>query len=342
MTGTGRRIAVVLFNLGGPDGPEAVRPFLRNLFSDRAIIDAPLWVRAPLASFISRVRQRSAIANYALMGGGSPILENTRAQASALELWLMDRLLGADVRVFVCMRYWKPSATDVAKAVTLYGPDDIVLAPLYPQFSTTTTASSLNAWKQAYRGQGECRAMCCWYDNPGLVEAHLEGILRTWRAAGSPKVRLLFSAHGLPERIALSGDPYQWQIEKTCAEVGRRLGPEWDWAICYQSRVGPLKWIAPSTPEAIETASREGLGVLIDPIAFVSEHIETLVELDQDYAELARRMGAPCYLRVPTVSTSKPFIEGLGNGVIGALGRHGDQPDGAPCPRQFSRCGRSK
>lgn len=341
MTQLSRRIAVVLFNLGGPDGPRAVRPFLQNLFSDRAIIDAPIWIRAPLAWFISRVRERSAIANYALMGGGSPILENTLIQAKALQACLIHRLTDANVQVFVCMRYWRPSAAEVARSVSLFKPDEIVLAPLYPQFSTTTTASSLKVWRHTYHGSGTSRAICCWYDNPGLIEAHVQAILSTWRAAGSPRVRLLFSAHGLPEKIALSGDPYQWQIEATCAAVARRLGSDWDWEICYQSRVGPLKWIGPSTPEAIEAAARDGIGVMIDPIAFVSEHIETLVELDQDYAELAQSRGAPCYLRVPTVSASSPFIDGLAAAVIKSLGQKNDCPDGAPCTAAYGRCGRS-
>ena len=215
-----------------------------------------------------------------------------------------------------------------------------LLAPLYPQFSTTTTASSLDAWQKAYRGPGRVHALCCWYDNAGLVEAHAARILRTWEAGGRPRVRLLFSAHGLPEKIARSGDPYQWQVEETCAAVAERLGPGWDWQICYQSRVGPLKWLGPSTPEAIEAAAREGVGVLIDPIAFVSEHIETLVELDRDYAELAARCGISAYLRAPVVGVETHFIEGLAGAVRRALERDGVCPDGKACPAEATRCGR--
>jgi ferrochelatase len=231
-----------------------------------------------------------------------------------------------------------------AAAVAAFGPDEIVLLPLYPQFSTTTTASSLAAWKKAYRGKGQVHGICCWYDNPGLAEGHAARILRTWNDAGRPTVRLLFSAHGLPENIAQSGDPYQWQVEGTCAAVLDRLKasgtPGWDCRICYQSRVGPLKWLGPSTPEAIEAAGRDGVGVLVDPIAFVSEHIETLVELDRDYAELAARHRVPVYLRAPAVGIEPHFIEGLAGVVRRALNRGGVRPDGEACPAGLARCGR--
>ncbi|HEY2481429.1 MAG TPA: ferrochelatase, partial [Caulobacteraceae bacterium] len=309
MSGSARRIAVVLFNLGGPEAARDVRPFLRNLFADRAIIDLPAIGRLPLAEVIARARERKAIANYARMGGRSPLLAETRTQAQALETAL--RAGGLDAKVFIAMRYWPPLTEAVAGEVAAFAPDDIVLAPLYPQFSTTTTASSLAAWRGAYRGSGTARALCCWYDNPGLAEAHAEAILQTWNVAGRPTVRLLFSAHGLPLRIAETGDPYAWQVEATCRAIADRLGEGWDWRLCYQSRVGPLKWLGPSTPEAIAAAAAEGLGVLIDPVSFVSEHIETLVELDRDYAALARKAGAPCYLRAPTVGVTPAFIEGL-------------------------------
>ena len=272
------RIAVVLFNLGGPDGPSSVKPFLYNLFSDPAIVGAPGFIRKPLAAFISATREKSAIANYARMGGGSPIVVETLDQANALEDCLRARRASDEVKVFIAMRYWAPRARDVAQAVRAFSPDEVVLVPLYPQFSTTTTGSSLTAWRAAYRGVGVSRAICCWYAEPGFITAHVQRILETWRAAGTPKVRLLFSAHGLPERTIAAGDPYQWQIEQTCAAIVAGLDGDWDWKICYQSRVGPLKWLGPSTPDALREAAREGLDVLIDPVAFVSEHIETLVE----------------------------------------------------------------
>ena len=342
MTASGERVAVVLFNLGGPDGPEAVRPFLENLFSDPAIIRAPWIVRRPLAALIARTREASAIDNYALMGGGSPIVPETERQAAALRVSLARLLPDAQIEVFIAMRYWRPLTEDTARAVAAFHPDRVVLTPLYPQFSTTTSGSSLNAWTKAYKGGGRIHGLCCWYDNEGLIEAHVERILKTWTDAGRPKVRLLFSAHGLPEQIADSGDPYQGQIEATCAAIATRLGDGWDWQVCYQSRVGPLKWIGPSTPEAIGWAVRDGLGVLIDPVAFVSEHIETLVELDRDYAELAEELGATVYLRAPVVGETPSFIDGLAGAIERSLGRRGVCPDGVACPHGMSRCGRSR
>ncbi len=334
------RIAIVLFNLGGPDGPKAVRPFLENLFSDPAIIGAPWLIRRPLAALIARLRERSAIANYALMGGGSPIVPETESQANALQTALAIRLGEAEVETFIAMRYWKPTSEETAKRVAAFRPDHVVLAPIYPQYSTTTSGSSLEAWRKAYKGSGETHTICCWYDNPGLIDAHVSRIRRAWDDAGRPRVRLLFSAHGLPEQIAQSGDPYQWQIEATCAAIAAQLGADWDWQVCYQSRVGPLKWIGPSTPEAIENAGKDDVGVLIDPVAFVSEHIETLVELDIDYAELAAECGVPVYLRAPVVGVDPAFIDGLAEAVSRALGRKGRCPDGGPCPSSLARCGR--
>jgi ferrochelatase len=331
------RIGVVLSNLGGPDGPAAVRPFLYNLFSDPAIVVAPTFVRLPLAAFVSWTRKKSAIANYAVMGGGSPIVRETAAQVEALTACLRLRRPADDIEVFMAMRYWHPRAAEVARAVRAFAPDEVVLAPLYPQYSTTT-ASSHAEWRKHYAGP--CREICCWFANPGLIEAHAQRIERIWIDAGRPKVRLLFSAHGLPERISESGDPYRWQIEQTCAAIARRLGDEWDWMLCFQSRVGPLKWIGPSTPEAIEAAARDGVGILIDPVAFVSEHVETLVELDQDYEEMARGLGVTTYLRAPTVGVTPAFIDGLADAVERALSRPGVGADGPTCPADASRCGR--
>ena len=334
-----RRIAVVLFNLGGPDSLKAVQPFLFNLFSDPAIIGAPGAVRLPLAALISTLRGKSARANYAQMGGASPLLRETRAQAEALGQALKGRIAGAETRVFLAMRYWRPFTHDTAAEVAAWAPDEVVLLPLYPQYSITTTASSLEAWRRAYKGPGEGRAVCCWYANEGLVKAHVRRIRQCWEAAGSPEnVRLLFSAHGVPERCIEAGDPYQWQVEATCKAIAAALDWPWDWRICYQSRVGPLKWIGPTTPEAITEACFDGMGVLIDPVAFVSEHIETLVELDRDYARLADASGCTVYLRAAAVGTEPAFIEGLVGLVTDALGREGVRPGGAPCGPGLGRC----
>jgi ferrochelatase len=336
----GSKVAVVLFNLGGPDGPAAVRPFLENLFSDPAIIDLPWIARRPLAALIARLRRKSATANYAIMGGASPLLAETEAQAAALEARLNEGESGRNYKAFIAMRYWRPLTREAAAAVTRFAPDEVILAPLYPQYSTTTTGSSLRAWEEAYRGPGRIRTLCCWYDNSGLVAAHATRIRSVWEAAGKPKVRLLFSAHGLPEKIVAGGDPYQWQIEQTCAKVAAMLGEDWDWRVCYQSRVGPLQWLGPSTPQAIAEAAKDRLGVLIDPIAFVSDHIETLVELDREYAEMAHEAGVSTYLRAPVVGVLPEFIDGLAEAVKRALCRSGPSADGTPCPNQFGRCAR--
>jgi ferrochelatase len=334
-----RRIAVVLFNLGGPDSLEAVRPFLFNLFNDPAIIGGPEVLRLPLAAFVSRTRARYARANYARMGGSSPQLGQTQAQASGLQEALASRLPDADSRVFVAMRYWRPFVHDVAAEVAAWKPDEVVLLPLYPQYSTTTTGSSLKAWRESYKGGGSSREVCCYYDEPGFIEAHAKRIRAVWENAGRPEnVRLLFSAHGLPERLVKRGDPYQWQVEASCRALAEQLQWPWDWRICYQSRVGPLKWIGPSTPEAIIEACKDGMGVLVDPIAFVSEHIETLVELDRDYARLARKAGCKVYLRAMAVGVEGPFIDGLASVTIRALSRQGVAPDATPCPGGFACC----
>lgn len=336
-----RRIAIVLFNLGGPDGPEAVEPFLFNLFNDPAIIGLPAIVRTPLARLISRRRAPLAQGNYDLMGGGSPLLPETRKQADALARALAGRLPGDEVRCFIAMRYWKPLTEDTAAEVAAWAPDEILLLPLYPQFSTTTTGSSLKAWNKAYKGPGVSRTLCCWPAGEALIQAHADLILKTWREAGEPgPARLLFSAHGLPEKVIKAGDPYQAQVEATAAAVAARLGEGWDWRVTYQSRVGPLKWIGPNTEDEIRAAAREGLALVITPIAFVSEHIETLVELDIEYAEVARHEGCPAYLRVPALGIQDGFIAGLAAAAATALTRKGAESDGSyrcagwkACPR---------
>jgi ferrochelatase len=333
------RIAVVLFNLGGPDGPKAVRPFLKNLFSDPAIIGAPGVVRLGLAELISRIRERSAIANYAAMGGGSPLNSETKAQATALEAKLAGSRPGDEVKVFVAMRYWNPLTEEAAAQLARFQPDDVVLLPLYPQFSTTTTASSLAAWNAAYSGSGRSHTVCCYPDQDALAEAHATLVRQAWEAAGAPpKVRLLFSAHGIPERTSASGDPYRSQVERTCAAVAAKLDRPWDWRICYQSRVGPMKWIGPSTIEEIQRAGADGLGVVIDPVAFVSEHVETLVELDRDYAEVAHKAGVAPYIRVPALGVQPRFIEGLAQLVEQALASARTAPGGGRCDPGLGRC----
>ena len=334
-----RRLAVVLFNLGGPDRLEAVQPFLFNLFNDPAILGVPWPFRPILARLLSTRRTAEASANYAHMNGFSPLLAETRAQADALEARLNETLPGLQARCFIAMRYWNPLTAETAREVQAFAPDEVVLLPLYPQHSTTTTASSVKAWLKAYKGPGRSREVCCFFDAPGLAAAHAARIRETFEAAGRPKkLRLLFSAHGLPEKVIRSGDPYQWQVERTCDAIVGELGGEWDWRVCYQSRVGPLKWIGPSTPDAVSEAGAQGRGVLVVPVAFVSEHIETLVELDRDYADLAREKGCPVYLRAPTVSIAPQFIDTLAGTVAASLFRTGCAPGGSACERRFGRC----
>jgi ferrochelatase len=335
------RLAVVLFNLGGPDGQDAVQPFLFNLFKDPAIIAAPAIVRYPLAAYISRTREKTAQANYAIMGGGSPLLPETRRQAAALEAVLKTEAPQIETRVFIAMRYWKPFAAETARQVAEFAPDEIVLLPLYPQYSTSTTASSLKAWRGVYKGPGRARSICCYPTADRLVEAHAHAIEALWAAAGAPRnVRLLFSAHGLPERTIAAGDPYQAQIEATAGAVAAKLGESWDWRICYQSRVGRLKWIGPSTDDEIRQAGADGVGVIVSPIAFVSEHVETLVELDHEYAALAREVGVAPYLRAPALGVDEAFIAMLADAVAQSLTREGGT---APfgdwrCPAGHAKC----
>ena len=332
------KLAVVLFNLGGPDSLKAVRPFLFNLFRDPAIIQLPAIARYPLAALISTTRNKPAQANYAIMGGRSPLLPETQAQADALEAEL--RAQGHDARVFIAMRYWKPRADETARAVAAFAPDEIVLLPLYPQFSTTTTGSSVKDWRAAYKAPGRTRTVCCYPDAEGVAAAHAAEIRKVWDAAGSPgNVRLLFSAHGLPQQVIDGGDPYQAQIEATAAATAALLPELTDWRVCYQSRVGRLKWLEPSTETAILAAGQDGKGVIVSPIAFVSEHVETLVELDHEYADLARTHGVQPYLRARTPGVQPAFIGELARAVTDALPRTGAAPHGPwRCRATYGKC----
>ena len=342
---SGRRIAVVLFNLGGPDDQASVKPFLFNLFRDKAIIGLPQPFRTLLARLISSRREKSAQANYALMGGGSPLLPGTRDQARALETALSDRFASDTVRTFIAMRYWNPLTEATAAEVAGFAPDEIVLLPLYPQFSTTTTESSLQAWNAAYSGPGNSRTVCCYPEGEGWIAAQAQAVLgrlaEARAEAAGRAVRVLFSAHGIPESLVTrKGDPYQEQVESTCAAIAALAGLE-DWQICYQSRVGPMKWLGPSTPEAIAKAAKDGVGVVVTPVAFVSEHIETLVELDIEYAELAHESGVSPYLRAPAAGTTPVFIAGLCDAVAEALGRGGTAPQGPGCRKGWKACPRT-
>jgi ferrochelatase len=338
------RLAVVLFNLGGPDGPEAVRPFLFNLFRDPAIIGLPNPLRWFVARLIADRRAAKARAIYAEMGGGSPILANTRAQAQALEQALRD--LG-EVRCFPAMRYWHPLTADVAREVAAFAPSRIVLLPLYPQFSTTTTASSKADWDRAAKEAGlaaPASFACCYPRQPGFVAAVADLIgthLAAARAHGKPRV--LFSAHGLPKKIVAAGDPYPRQVEASVAAIVEKLAvPGLDHVVCYQSRVGPLEWIGPSTEDEIARAAADRVPVVVVPVAFVSEHSETLVELDIEYRAMAGELGVPYFSRVPTVSSHPDFVRGLAE-TVRALARGNPRAqsagqDGPACPAGCGKC----
>jgi len=336
----GRKIAVVLFNLGGPDGQASVKPFLRNLFNDPAIIYAPWPVRPFLAWLISTTRGPKAAKEYAKMGGGSPIVPETQRQAAALTAALETALPSDEIRCFLAMRYWHPFTDEAVEAVKAWGADETVLLPLYPQFSTTTTGSSLKAWRDA--GGGDARTICCFPTEPDFIAGHAALIRKAWEDAGKPEnVRVLHSAHGLPEVTIKRGDPYQWQVGETVKAVTALLPELDDHITCFQSKVGPLKWIGPSTEQTVETAAREGKHIILSPIAFVSEHIETLVELDEEYAELAQAHGAAGYTRVPALGVTQSFITALSGLVVSALtGRSGLKPPSGKmiCPAEFGRC----
>jgi protoporphyrin/coproporphyrin ferrochelatase len=321
---TSAKIGVVLFNLGGPDQISAVEPFLINLFNDPAIIRLPQPFRYLVAKLIARRRAPMAKDIYERLGGRSPILEETQAQAGALEKLLNTNSSGQTFKVVIAMRYWMPRSDAAALELKQWGADEIVLLPLYPQFSTATTASSLADWERATRDwdlKANTRAVCCWPTEPGLIESHAARIATVLRR--NPTLRVLFSAHGLPEKIVKAGDPYPAQVERTVAAVVAELSRQGlaslDWRICYQSRVGPLKWIGPSTDDEIRRAGAEHKGLVVVPIAFVSEHSETLVELDQDYRKLAHGAGVPRYERTATPSADPVFIAGLATLVHSSL-----------------------
>jgi ferrochelatase len=320
------RVAVVLFNLGGPDSLTAVRPFLFNLFSDPDIFRLPLaWLtQKPFAALVSRRRAAEAARGYAAIGGASPLLANTRRQAEALAAALAT---DGEFDVHVCMRYWRPRASEVVATLRARGYRRVIQLPLYPQYSLTTTGSSHNEFER------ECRRLDYrpkrlllpqWHDQPDYLDA-IATTLRE-QAALFPEpdpaqIEVLFSAHGLPRKIVDQGDPYEQQIRATFDAVCSRLG----WprtTLCYQSRVGPLEWLRPYTEDLIRERARQGARqMLVYPIAFVSDHIETLFELGQTYAQLARAHGVTRYRVAPALNDHPLLIRGLRRLVLDAVTR---------------------
>lgn len=349
-----RRVAVVLFNLGGPDAPSAVRPFLVNLFTDPAILRVPAFVRPLLGRLIAWKRIKAAQENYAIIGGKSPLRELTDEQARALEAALNTKEPGTEYRCFVAMRYWHPFSDEAARSVKQWGADEILLIPLYPQFSSTTTGSSITAWDAACAEIGlslPTSTLCCFHSDSGFAHATgrlVEEAYGKARAAlpEEVKLRVLFSAHGLPERIIKAGDPYQWQVERTMEAVVAAMDiPGLDHIVCYQSRVTPQKWIGPSTEAEIVRAADEKVAVLICPIAFVSEHSETLVELDVEYRHVAEKHGIPGYFRVPAQNADAGFIAALAD--LTRRTQHSARSlcsfaGARQCPREHTDCPHAK
>jgi protoporphyrin/coproporphyrin ferrochelatase len=335
-----KKVAVVLFNLGGPDKPSSIRPFLFNLFYDKAIIRLPNPFRWLVAKYLSAKRDPVARDIYSLIGGKSPINEGTQAQAIYLEK-VLNKKSEPKYKVFICMRYWKPFSIDVVEQIKKTGAEKIILLPLYPQFSTTTTESSFDDFFKSMKRQGvsaQVKPICCYPSNKKFLNAHVKLIKEYYEIAKKKgKVRILFSAHGLPESIIRGGDPYQWQVNQTVTEVVKGLHiRDIDYVICFQSKVGPMQWLKPATKDEIKLAANENLSILAVPIAFVSEHSETLVELDIEYKHIADEHKAPGYTRVPTLRSADGFIAALAEMVVeveegGAVNKRG-------CPQEFCKC----
>jgi len=340
---TDTRLAIVVFNLGGPDGPDAVRPFLFNLFNDPSIIPLPTPLRWIFATLISTLRAKKSRGYYNRIGGKSVLLPETLAQAEALQHAAAP--LAQDTRVFVYMRYWHPMAREVVTSLKAYNPTRIVVLPLYPQFSTTTTGTSLTALAREAERQNLATPMevvCCYPTAEGFVGPVTERLRNAYETAkqhGTPRV--LFSAHGLPEKTIAGGDPYEWQVaESTKAVVEHLAISNLDWTICYQSRVTPVKWLGPSVENEIRRAGADGVPIIIVPISFVSEHVETLVELDETMRDLAAASGVPHFSRTPAVRTDAAFINALAAFTEFLRNRRTPCSDtGARlCPATFAKC----
>jgi len=315
------KVGVVLFQLGGPDGPETVEPFLYNLFCDPDIIEIPLgWLlRRPLARWISRKRAPKVAAAYRAIGGRSPIRYLTERQARALEQTLQTDL---DARVLVAMRYWHPLTNEAIAELEKLAPDKIVLLPLYPQYSLATTGSSLNEWRCCVsKRMPPTHLVKEFFSHPMYIASVVEKIALSLSHFDRPEnVHLVFSAHGLPVSFIERGDPYQRQVEATVKLTLERGAWQNPHTLCYQSRVGPQKWLEPSLHETIERLGREGVKqVLVIPIAFVSEHIETLHEINIESREEALAHGIEQFEMMPAVGDSATFIACLADLVKTAL-----------------------
>ncbi len=320
-TATRKKIAVVLFQLGGPEDLQAVEPFLYNLFSDPDIIDFPLafLARRALARWISRSRAKTVGEHYASIGGGSPIRRLTEAQAAALAAALSPHL---DATVVVAMRYWHPFTQEAIARLGDNRFDEMVLLPLYPHFSFATTRSSLKEWQRHYRAPASMpvRLVEDFHAHPGYIAAVVERMQEALASMREPgRAHLVFSAHGLPLKLVRAGDPYPRQIEETVRLVLARGGWNNAHTLCYQSRVGPQKWLAPSLVETIPRLAQQGIRhMLLAPVSFVTEHIETLYEIDREAREQAHSLGVEEFAMMPALDSSPLFIAALADLVLRA------------------------
>jgi ferrochelatase len=335
--------AIILFNLGGPDRLESVQPFLFNLFNDPAILNLPAFLRYPLAKLISNRRTPTAKKIYQELGGSSPILKLTKEQSKALELKLNNDDQASEYKCFIVMRCWHPRAKDVVNDVKNFNPDEIILMPLYPQYSAATSGSSIQEWKDICKKNNlkiKTSTICCYPTDENFVLAHKEEIVK--KIKNLVNFKLIFSAHGLPEKNIKKGDPYQWQVEQSVDKIVKSLNiKNLDWILSYQSRVGPLKWIGPSTDDIIIENSKLGKHIVLVPIAFVSEHSETLVELDIEYKELADKNGCENYTRVPALGINTNYIKAMSNLIIKKQDYNFNgklYPPKTQCPNQFVKC----
>jgi ferrochelatase len=327
-------IGVILLNLGGPDSLQAVRPFLYNLFSDREIIRlGPPFLQKPVAWLISFFRSKKAKRLYSLIGGKSPILNITMAQAKALEELLNSSLVtrhsSLSFRVFVGMRYWHPFIDEVVPEMHRSGIKRIVALNMYPQYSHATTGSSMSRFKKVLSQYPmEVFFITSWFNHPLYIEALVDVIKKGLKSFNSelrtPNSELnivLFSAHNLPETLIKEGDPYVEQINGTIKEITKRLNIQWH--LSYQSKSGPVKWLEPSTGEMLKRFAEKGFkNILLVPISFVSDHIETLYEIDILYKGIASRLGLSLK-RVDSLNTHPLFIEALKDIVMKGLKEKG-------------------
>ncbi|MBU6141395.1 MAG: ferrochelatase [Proteobacteria bacterium] len=302
------KTAVILFNLGGPDKLESVKPFLFNLFNDRAIINLPQPFRFMLAKLISGIRNPKAKKIYESIGGRSPLLSFTNSQAYALEHELS---FSGDFKVFISMRYWNPMACEVIKELKSYAPDQVILLPLYPQFSSATSNSSLEDFASRLPSEIKAKVICCYPSDSSFIAAHTNLIKQKISGQNFSELRFLFSAHGLPQSLIDEGDPYVSHVEKSVAEIVKNFPAEMDFRICYQSKVGPKKWTSPNLEHELSRVVIDKKTPVIVPISFVADNSETLFELDIQYKEFVANLGLEKYLRVSTLNSSGIFIKGL-------------------------------